>query len=158
MACKEGTDEEKKKNDFLRMLETININDEIYSSFLDILKRKPDLQSILNYCMDFARFGEKAEKRREIKCPGVVLTTAHSSKGMEFDTVFNSLSKYDNKDLIPESAEMEERRRLLYVSATRAKEELYITGKYIAYGGKECPSPNQFLREAFECAGERAIY
>lgn len=154
MACKEGTDEEKKKNDFLRMLETININDEIYSSFLDILKRKQDLQSILNYCMDFARFGEKAEKRREIKCPGVVLTTAHSSKGMEFDTVFNSVSKYDNKDLIPDSAEMEERRRLLYVSATRAKEELYITGKYIAYGGKECPSPNQFLREAFECAGE----
>lgn len=153
-ACKEGTDEEKKKHDFLRMLDAINVNDEIYSSFLDILKRKPDVKSILSYCMDFVRFGEKAEKRREVKCPGVILTTAHSSKGKEFDTVFNSVSKYDNKDLIPDSVELEERRRLLYVSATRAKEELYISGKYIAYGGKECPSPNRFLQESFQCAGE----
>ena len=52
----------------------------------------------------------------------VVLITAHSSKGKEYPVVINSLNKYNFNSL-----NVEEEMRLLFVSITRAKEELYIT-------------------------------
>ena len=53
------------------------------------------------------------------------------------------------------SAEFEERRRLLFVSATRAKEKLYITGQAVAYGSKKDNDRvlNQFLIESCEASG-----
>lgn len=138
---------------FFRMLDFLDEDDEIYQSFEDFLRRHASMNAILSYCEDFSAYGEKAEKRREHNYPGVVLTTAHSSKGMEFPVVYNTVTKYDLKELRP-GDDIEEKRRLLFVSVTRAKEELYITGKYIAYGGKKDPHFNRFLMESFEIVGE----
>lgn len=90
----------------------------------------------------------------EQKYQGVVLTTAHSSKGLEWKAVFNSISGYDSASLHTSGPKhqkkVEEARRLLFVSMTRARDLLYITGQYVAYGPKDDRTYNQFLREVFE--------
>ena len=135
------------RNNFFELLSSIDEDDEIFESFIDSLKYKSSMSEILDYCTDFELYGESAEKRRDHSYPGIVLTTAHSSKGMEWPIVFNSISKYDTADLHKgrtqkQKSELEEKRRLLFVSATRAKKELYITGKYIAFGGQKDPHFN----------------
>ena len=61
----------------------------------------------------------------EQKYQGVVLTTAHSSKGLEWKAVFNSISGYDSASLHTSGPKhqkkVEEARRLLFVSMTRAR-------------------------------------
>lgn len=150
-------------------LELFDEDDEVYQGFLDMLKTQPSLDHVYEYCENFAEFGGDEKTRREANYPGVALTTAHSSKGMEWKVVYNSLSKYDDKDLYRKTGSSdgdieegsfrncdnaEERRRLLFVSATRAKDELYVTGQFIAYGGNAKPHYNIFLEDAFNAAGE----
>ena len=139
--------------EYIQMLDCINEDDEIYIAFSKILKKQPDLQSALSYCENFSIFGEKAEMRRSGAYPGIVLTTAHSSKGMEFPVVYNVITKYDDKDVEADPGRIEEQRRLFYVSSTRARDELYVLGKYIAYGGKKEPHFNRFLQEAYNACG-----
>ena len=139
--------------EYIQMLDCINEDDEIYIAFSKILKKQPDLQSALSYCENFSIFGEKAEMRRSGAYPGIVLTTAHNSKGMEFPVVYNVITKYDDKDVEADPGRIEEQRRLFYVSSTRARDELYVLGKYIAYGGKKEPHFNRFLQEAYNACG-----
>jgi DNA helicase-2/ATP-dependent DNA helicase PcrA len=59
----------------------------------------------------------------------LVLSTVHSAKGLEWDTVFIiSLAegKFPVSQALP-GEQWEEERRLLYVAATRAKRQLYMT-------------------------------
>ncbi len=72
---------------------------------------------------------EENKKSFDNKKKGVVLTTIHSSKGLEFDTVFIAGAV---EGLIPLASpknvqELEEERRLFYVGLTRAKNNLYIS-------------------------------
>lgn len=73
------------------------------------------------------------EDRRIVDIPeeyeyeGIILITAHSSKGKEYDTVYcvsNKFKPSDKKD----QRSIDEEVRLLFVAITRAKEELYIIG------------------------------
>ncbi|OGL37656.1 hypothetical protein A3E49_03050 [Candidatus Saccharibacteria bacterium RIFCSPHIGHO2_12_FULL_49_19] len=82
----------------------------------------------------------------------VVLMTLHSSKGLEFPTVFITGLE---ETLLPHSralydqAEMEEERRLMYVGMTRARRELYLTyatGRSL-YGGRSHNIPSRFLAD-----------
>lgn len=143
---------------FHEKLEAIKGDDEIYAAFLELLYENDDLQSELEFVMDFRKYGETVAKKLENDYAGVVLTTAHSSKGLEWPVVFNTISGYDNKHLHrggkKAKEEIEERRRLLYVSVTRARDILYVTGQYVAYGSKTDYTYNQFLREALECNGK----
>ena len=149
-----------KKDVLLEILHGIDHNDdEIYQQFLETLNHKT-YEKIVEYCEDFLVFGTKNEARREHDYPGVVLTTCHSSKGLEWPIVYASLSKFDaeNKALHSGSAAsiraVEEVRRLLFVTATRARDELYVTGKYVAYGKKGSQVYNQFLRDSIIANGE----
>ena len=54
---------------------------------------------------------------------------------------------------IPNREEVEERRRVMYVAITRAMDELYITGEYVAYGKKDDYTYNQFLKDVFVSLG-----
>ena len=84
--------------------------------------------------------------------PGVVLTTAHSSKGLEWPVVYNSISKYQNNS----TKISEETRRLLFVSCTRARDELYVTGQYAVSSAKDFKNRqlNEYLKEAYAAAGQ----
>ncbi len=85
----------------------------------------------------------------------VVLMTLHSSKGLEFPTVFIAgfeetiFPGYRAFMAGPESSEMEEERRLCYVGITRAKEKLYLTSAQarLQHGQRVYNRPSRFLKE-----------
>lgn len=89
----------------------------------------------------------------------VTLMTCHASKGLEYDYVFvagmeDGIFPSDMKKYEPE--EMEEERRLAYVSITRAKKKLvftYAQSRRI-YGVTNNSAPSQFLREIPEAYRE----
>ena len=137
---------------FQQMVEALKDEDEIFDLFLKSLYLRSNLEEMMKYCLDYDQYGEGQCARREKNYPGVVLTTAHSSKGMEWPIVFNAISHYHTKGLTRE--EVEEKRRLLFVSSTRARDELYLTGQSVAYGAKGKRVFNQFLMECHEILGE----
>ena len=153
-------DADKKKETLLEILRGIDHNDdEIYQKFLDTLNVKK-FEQIIEYCGDFLVFGQRNEAKREHNYPGVVLTTCHSSKGLEWPVVYASLSKFDEEKnglhgfTSASQRDMEERRRLLFVTATRARDELFITSKYIAYGKKGEYVYNIFLADSYDAVGK----
>ena len=82
---------------------------------------------------------------------GVVLTTMHSSKGLEFDNVY---IVGVNEGIVPyqlgddSKLDIEEERRLLYVAITRSKRVLVISSPLKRFGKKIGQS--QFLKELQE--------
>lgn len=89
---------------------------------------------------------------------GVKLMTVHSSKGLEFDSVFVSGME---EDLFPhrrfgekkkEGEDSEEERRLFYVAITRARKKLYLTLAQMRtiFGNKQINTPSHFIADINE--------
>ena len=137
-----------KKEGFMAYIDAIAMDDETVENFKEGLANK-DFGEILKYCADFALYGGDVEYRRVNNYPGVVLTTAHSSKGLEWPVVYNTLSRYQSGSKV-----YEETRRLVFVSATRARDELYISGVAASYG-KTYKNRifNKYLQECVELLG-----
>lgn len=83
--------------------------------------------------------------------PGVTLITMHNTKGLEFERVIISGLE---EGLFPSSRsesdeEIEEERRIFYVSITRAQEELYLTScrRRSLWGSTSMQMPSRFLGE-----------
>src|SRR5690554_1227818 len=83
---------------------------------------------------------------------GVILSTVHQVKGLEFKAVFVVALE---EDIFPnhragfDRSLIDEERRLFYVAITRAKELLYLThvNRRRLYGRFEYNLPSQFLKE-----------
>ncbi|HHT88874.1 MAG TPA: ATP-dependent helicase [Clostridiales bacterium] len=96
-------------------------------------------------------YKEELKKQESIinrkKTDGVHIMTMHSSKGLEFSTVFivdaNEGIMPHKKSVLPES--IEEERRLFYVAMTRAKKKLYIFSSGQRYNKAMLPS--RFIAE-----------
>lgn len=146
--------EGKQEGMFIKMLEAVDDNDEVYEHLIDMVKNKETFNEMLEYCTLFETYGGDQTYKRTKSYPGVVLTTAHSSKGKEWPVVINSLNHYHTKEAGRKinSPDFEERRRLLFVSATRAKRKLYLVGQAVTYGSKKNQDQtlNQFLIESCE--------
>ncbi len=101
---------------------------EIANEFLESSKEHKNIQDFLEYIENLIL--EISSHSNELKNNrGVVLTTMHSAKGLEFEAVF-VISCIDG--IIPHKKsksdfEIEEERRLFYVALTRAKKILYIS-------------------------------
>lgn len=150
------------------MLEAIANDDEIYLRFLDMLKDEEQIRverakldgevlfpfsAALSFMKDFKRFGKETEMKMDANYEGVALTTAHSSKGLEWPVVINMISAYDKYQLhdARNVEAIEEERRLLFVSMTRAKEKLFVTGQYVAYSNEKSGDVyNQFLKNLYD--------
>lgn len=83
---------------------------------------------------------------------GVVLITAHSAKGLEFDHVFIIGAEegvFPHRRALDSSADIEEERRLFYVACTRARKRLYITycTQRTSYYGSGFQEPSRFIKE-----------
>lgn len=141
------------KDVFIEMLKGIDVEDEVYESFLEKLGFRRSITEVLSYCSDFEQYGKKLTIRRQHDYQGVVLTTAHSSKGLEWPVVYNSISKYYGEREARQKDAQEEKRRLLFVSATRARDELFITGQYVSFGNKKERTYNKFLKECYDALG-----
>lgn len=118
------------------------------------LKRPIELNARLAALSQAAREGADPEA-------SVVLSTIHSSKGMEFDMVY-LLDCYD--DVLPscdakaqrkegDCAAYENEVRLFYVAATRAKQKLVFFESSRLNGEPVAPSP--FIRQFFAGKSER---
>ena len=89
---------------------------------------------------------------------GVTLSTIHSVKGLEFDTVFIiglEESIFPSTFKFESDSELEEERRICYVGMTRAKSKLYLCHciTRILYGHKFQNKPSRFLIEAIGSRG-----
>ena len=94
------------------------------------------------------RFRKEMEKQRDGREPaGVVFSTMHGAKGLEYEAVF---LPNVNEQVIPHgkaglSVDVEEERRLFYVAMTRAKEKLHVYWVKERCGMEAAPS--RFVRE-----------
>lgn len=82
----------------------------------------------------------------------VVMMTIHSSKGLEFPTVFvvgMEENIFPSQRSMESEVEIEEERRLAYVAITRAKRELYLThsNERILFGVTNRNRKSRFLEE-----------
>jgi DNA helicase-2/ATP-dependent DNA helicase PcrA len=97
-----------------------------------------------------SKIADQSRALRNLPDNAVVLSTIHSAKGLEWDTVF--LAGLEDGVLPHVNAEdVEEERRVAYVGITRAKFRLGLTYAAERYGDKAIPSP--FL---FEIAGQNS--
>jgi DNA helicase-2/ATP-dependent DNA helicase PcrA len=80
---------------------------------------------------------------------GVVLSTIHSVKGLEFRAAFLVGLEEGIFPAVREDVDMEEERRVAYVAVTRAKEKLYITcaARRLIYGRMVRNPKSRFLME-----------
>jgi len=69
------------------------------------------------------------ENMLEVDSQRLILSTIHSAKGLEWDTVFViglAEGRFPHQHAVP-GEQFEEERRLLYVACTRAKKQLFLT-------------------------------
>ena len=88
---------------------------------------------------------ELADNKNNKSTDGVIFTTMHSAKGLEFKNVYiiganegtiPHEKSYDIDDEDTKLEQIEEERRLMYVAITRAEENLYISSPVSKYGKK----------------------
>ena len=105
-----------------------------------------------DYIGDYTRELRATNRRKgtENKEEAVTLTTMHSSKGLEYDTVFimdaNEGICPHRKSVFPD--QIEEERRMFYVAMTRAKKQLHIYYARQKYNRKTQAS--RFIGEIME--------
>ena len=127
---------------------------EVYSPFFkstydDYSKRQSDLDSLKTIAQRFSTVEEflteltlespnKEQGMAGERADTLTLSTIHSAKGLEWDTVFvisvvdGYLPSFRSMD---DLASLEEERRLLYVAMTRAKTRLFLLKPYLEPSG-----------------------
>jgi len=101
--------------------------------------------------LDFTSL-ESGELQAAASEDALQLMTVHSSKGLEFDTVFITGLEdglFPHERSLNENNGLEEERRLMYVAITRAKDKLYLTlsQSRMTYGQPTYNLPSRFLDE-----------
>lgn len=94
----------------------------------------------------------------------LTLSTIHSAKGLEWDTVFVIWTldgRFPSYYSLERPEDMEEERRLMYVAATRARERLYFTYPVDVYDRNTQSvlfEPSRFLEDVPEHMLQREFY
>ncbi|MFZ5428541.1 MAG: ATP-dependent helicase [Thermodesulfobacteriota bacterium] len=94
------------------------------------------------------------EERKGVREDAVVLSTVHSSKGLEWPAVLIMDmvdDRFPSRHALARPEDLEEERRLLYVACTRAKDHLSLLVPGTVYnragGGSQPAMPSLFVRE-----------
>ncbi|MEX1139393.1 MAG: ATP-dependent helicase [Bacteroidota bacterium] len=121
--------------------------------FQNITERYKDISSLLT---DLA-LEPPTESVSDVESPGpeteyLTLSTVHSAKGLEWNTVFVIYAlegRFPTMRSVASDEELEEERRLMYVACTRAKEHLFITYPINVYdreSGMILSKPSRFIQ------------
>lgn len=146
----EGEDGLKRSNNIKEVLNSIlyfmdDRKNEYYKGYTD----GPLRISLLDYLEDVALLSNA--DTRSNKSDNVALMTSHSSKGLEFKTVFVIGVEQGLFPLVRDDSafDVEEERRLFYVSITRAMNQLVLTTCLTRwkYGAIEEAYPSTFIKE-----------
>ena len=128
----------------MKFEEILDILDELQEGTRGFNTYSDWFKHMVEYKEELKRQASNAKSKR---LDGIRILTMHSSKGLEFSTVFmvdvNEGITPHKKAVLPEN--IEEERRLFYVAMTRAKKQLYIFSSKQRYN-KAMP-PSRFIVE-----------
>lgn len=143
---------------FLEFAEALDENQEdlCYQDFLEKVKFCRSTEELDEFWQEFRVYGASSEYKREGRYEGVCLNTIHSAKGLEWDTTYLSLSKLDNTRLHNKAtlSEKDETIRKFFVGATRARENLIMTGQYVLKMDKYGAVFNDYVKMAYDLLGK----
>jgi len=99
-------------------------------------------------------YGQEMDESDAMDSERLILSSIHQAKGLEWKVVFvlrMCEGSFPSEVAIREDSGEEEERRIFYVAATRAKDELYLTHPLMDMSGRGNASlmmqPSRFLRE-----------
>lgn len=112
----------------------------------------PELTSFLENVALIESSDKPQRKNNQNTNDFVSIMTAHSAKGLEFETVFlvgMEEGLFPHAQSLSELTELEEERRLCYVAITRARTSLYFTHATLRmyFGNIQTNLPSRFLSE-----------
>lgn len=121
---------------------------EVLDRIMESAKGMKNLDEWEKYIEDYTEKLTEQAKKQETRKEGVVISTLHASKGLEYDKVcilnVNEGSIPYKKAVLAEA--LEEERRLFYVGMTRAKKQLTLC--YVKRQYEKEREPSRFLEEA----------
>ncbi len=120
---------------------------DVFNQLLSLSRPFPTYKAWFEAVKEAELAWEEAKKNKDTSFDGIRLCTLHTSKGLEFDTVFlvdvdEGLMPYQKAEL---AEEIEEERRMFYVGMTRAKTRLYLLSSGQIHNKEKKPS--RFLKE-----------
>lgn len=121
---------------------------EILDRLTDSTKGMDTLREWEEYIEDYTQKLEEQAKKQEQEREGVLISTLHGVKGLEYDKVYIlnvNEGSMPYKKAVLEPA-VEEERRLFYVGMTRARKELDLC--YVRQQHEKKREPSRFLEEA----------
>jgi len=123
-----------------------------FKSILVTLEQNPEVIGLtsvekLNFGFDNIILDESAGTKYSED--GVIMSTVHSVKGLEFKVVFIVAMEEGIFPTLKEDSGIEEERRIAYVAVTRAKEKLYMTyvNRRLIYGRVVLNQQSRFITE-----------
>ena len=121
---------------------------EILDRLTESTKGMDSLKEWEDYIEDYTQKLEEQARKQEKEREGVLISTLHGVKGLEYDRVYILNVNDDSmpyKKAVLEAA-IEEERRLFYVGMTRARKELTLC--YVRQQYEKKREPSRFLKEA----------
>ncbi|OIP53582.1 MAG: ATP-dependent DNA helicase [Helicobacteraceae bacterium CG2_30_36_10] len=128
--------------------------DEFYGLFRDFVKNSP--QASLD---EFLNELTLQSEQDQVEGESIYMMSIHASKGLEFDHVFIIGIEEGFLPLVGDGSDLEEERRLGYVSFTRAKETLTLShaGSRFYKGRRSDLQKSRFFNEAGLCEGSLIV-
>ena len=128
--------------------------DEFYGLFRDFIKKDPELG-----LDEFLNELTLQSEQDQVEGESIYMMSIHASKGLEFEHVFIIGIEEGFLPLVGDGSDLEEERRLGYVSFTRAKETLTLShaGSRFYKGRRSDLQKSRFFNEAGLCAGSLIV-
>ena len=128
--------------------------DEFYGLFRDFVKKSPEagLDEFLNELT-------LQSDQDQVEGESIYMMSIHASKGLEFEHVFIIGMEEGFLPLVGDGSDLEEERRLGYVSMTRAKDTLTLShaGSRFYKGRRSDLQKSRFFNEAGLCEGSLIV-
>ena len=128
--------------------------DEFYGLFRDFIKKSPEA-SLDEFLNELTLQSEQDQVEGE----SIYMMSIHASKGLEFEHVFIIGMEEGFLPLVGDGSDLEEERRLGYVSMTRAKDGLTLShaGSRFYKGRRSDLAKSRFFNEAGLCDGSLIV-
>ena len=128
--------------------------DEFYGLYRDFVKKSPEA-SLDEFLNELTLQSEQDQVEGE----SIYMMSIHASKGLEFDHVFIIGLEEGFLPLVGDGSDLEEERRLGYVSFTRAKDTLTLShaGSRFYKGRRSDLVKSRFFNEAGLCEGSLIV-